>query len=346
MSRETATCTPWLSSKPDTYDFADIMLGMYDDNYCNSDENREIPPSTGKVEDSTERGLDQYVDAEPRLGLTVRSPVRSQFFTSERPSNSTLQRWAHFKDSRVKHLAAGLQIDNVQLWKGDREMKISRSVLANLQVIRQVDRKFILVQAATPQGTVVLCIDQHAADERVRLEKLEEEVFGRDGTLRRVEVEHHEPAFVLRMNFTESQVLNQYEDLIRSWGFDFEFMTSEPKKMMFNCQESRYKGERRVLLHSTPKVEKRVTNVDDFRDFIQLLARLGETHPHSHIRPPVITRLLHSRACRSAIMFGDRLSLAQCQDLIEELKTCQLTFQCAHGRPSVVPLAEIRNKDH
>uniref|UniRef100_M4BWC3 MutL C-terminal dimerisation domain-containing protein n=1 Tax=Hyaloperonospora arabidopsidis (strain Emoy2) TaxID=559515 RepID=M4BWC3_HYAAE len=42
-------------------------------------------------------------------------------------------------------------------------------------------------------------------------------------------------------------------------------------------------------------------------------------------------------------MFGDRLSLTQCQELIEELKMCHLPFQCAHGRPSVVPLAEICN---
>ncbi|KAL3667427.1 hypothetical protein V7S43_007653 [Phytophthora oleae] len=347
LVQEAANCTPWLSSKPDTYDFADIMLGMYDDSYCNSEEHREIPLPTRKVEGPIESGLDQCVAAEQSRGLNYPGaasiPVRSEFFAAERPANTTLKRWVHSKVSPVNHLAAGLQIDNVQLWKGDREIKISRSVLAKLQVIRQVDRKFILVRAATPRGNVVLCIDQHAADERVRLEKLEEEMFGRDGSLRRVEVETHEPAFVLRVNFKESQVLSHYEDLIRSWGFDFECIASGPEKMLFKCQGSKFEEKNRVLLHATPKVEKRVANVDDFRDFIQLLASVGETRPHSQIRPPVITRLLHSRACRSAVMFGDRLSLAQCQDLIEDLKTCQLPFQCAHGRPSVVPLAEICN---
>ncbi|KAG7390162.1 DNA mismatch repair protein [Phytophthora pseudosyringae] len=214
--------------------------------------------------------------------------------------------------------------------------------VASAEVIRQVDRKFILVQAATFRGRLVLCIDQHAADERVRLEKLEEEIFGRDGSLRRVETQEHEPPLALRMNFNEHQVVNNYEVLIRSWGFDFECITSEPENNFFRMRRKPESGENaRVLLHATPKVEKRVTNADDFRDFVDYLFSSGVTSPQSRIRPPVITRLLHSRACRSAIMFGDWFCLGQRRDLIEELKTCQLPFQCAHGRPSVVPLAEI-----
>uniref|UniRef100_H3HC10 MutL C-terminal dimerisation domain-containing protein n=1 Tax=Phytophthora ramorum TaxID=164328 RepID=H3HC10_PHYRM len=220
---------------------------------------------------------------------------------------SNVREWLDTKAIPVKHLAAALQVDNVHVLKGDRPIKISKATLANLQVIRQVDRKFILVRADTPRGKLLLCIDQHAADERVRLEKLELDMFGRDGSLRRVEVQDHEPPLSLQMNFKE-----------------------------------RNRDEGRVLLHATPKVEKRGTNVDDFRDFIQLLSNAGKTYLHSQIRPPAITRLLHSRACRSAIMFGDWLSVGQCKDLIEELKTCQLPFQCAHGRPSVVPLAEIQ----
>lgn len=348
IPQEAATCTPWLSSKPDTYDFADIMVKMSDESHCNSEQRSPLPTRT--VEDSIESSVDQIVAAKQPRDFNhlcaVRDPVRSEFFAVERPTMSTLKRCLRSKVevSPMKDLAAGLQIDSVQLYKGDQEMKISRSDLAKLQVIRQVDRKFILVRAPTSRGNVVLCIDQHAADERVRLENLEEELFGHDGSLRRVEIEYHEPAFVVQVNFKENQVLNQYGDFIKSWGFHFEFVASEPEKMAFKCQNSRYGEDSRILLHSTPKVEKRVANVDDFRDFIHLLVSLGEIRPHSQFRPPVITRLLHSRACRSAIMFGDRLSLAQCRDLIEDLKNCQLPFQCAHGRPSVVPLAEIRNK--
>lgn len=42
-----------------------------------------------------------------------------------------------------------------------------------------------------------------------------------------------------------------------------------------------------------------------------------------------------------AIRFGDELTKEQCQDLISSLYSCQLPFQCAHGRPSIVPLVNL-----
>ena len=40
-------------------------------------------------------------------------------------------------------------------------------------------------------------------------------------------------------------------------------------------------------------------------------------------------------------MFGDKLTLEDCQQAIENLKKCDAPFQCAHGRPSVAPLLEL-----
>jgi DNA mismatch repair protein MLH3 len=51
--------------------------------------------------------------------------------------------------------------------------------------------------------------------------------------------------------------------------------------------------------------------------------------------------MLNSRACRSAIMFNDELSKEQCQTLVSNLASCKFPFQCAHGRPSLVPLVNL-----
>lgn len=40
-------------------------------------------------------------------------------------------------------------------------------------------------------------------------------------------------------------------------------------------------------------------------------------------------------------MFNDYLSKAQCQDLVLRLADCVFPFQCAHGRPSMVPLVDL-----
>ena len=40
-------------------------------------------------------------------------------------------------------------------------------------------------------------------------------------------------------------------------------------------------------------------------------------------------------------MFGTALTLEQSQRLLDELATCELPFQCAHGRPTLAPLVRL-----
>ena len=41
-------------------------------------------------------------------------------------------------------------------------------------------------------------------------------------------------------------------------------------------------------------------------------------------------------------MFGDKLSFEECKFLLAELHDCHAPFQCAHGRPSIAPIVEMR----
>ena len=57
--------------------------------------------------------------------------------------------------------------------------------------------------------------------------------------------------------------------------------------------------------------------------------------------PPAVTRTLNSKACRGAIMFGDRLLPSECGRLLRALGRTQLCFSCAHGRPTMAPLGDV-----
>ena len=59
------------------------------------------------------------------------------------------------------------------------------------------------------------------------------------------------------------------------------------------------------------------------------------------VRPPAIARILHSKACRGAVMFGTKLTRKSCVALLKLLPHCGLPFQCAHGRPAVLPLVTL-----
>ncbi|XP_057588181.1 DNA mismatch repair protein Mlh3 isoform X3 [Hippopotamus amphibius kiboko] len=57
--------------------------------------------------------------------------------------------------------------------------------------------------------------------------------------------------------------------------------------------------------------------------------------------PLTVQKVLASQACHGAIKFNDSLSFEESCRLIEALSCCQLPFQCAHGRPSMLPLADV-----
>lgn len=60
-----------------------------------------------------------------------------------------------------------------------------------------------------------------------------------------------------------------------------------------------------------------------------------------HGCPEGILDMINSRACRSSIMFNDPLSNEECTELVRRLSNCAFPFQCAHGRPSMVPLVDL-----
>ena len=70
------------------------------------------------------------------------------------------------------------------------------------------------------------------------------------------------------------------------------------------------------------------------------LHQLAETHG-SQTMPPGVNRVLNSKACRQAVMFGDTLDNATCRQLLQNLKQTQLPYICAHGRPTITVLADL-----
>lgn len=51
------------------------------------------------------------------------------------------------------------------------------------------------------------------------------------------------------------------------------------------------------------------------------------------------------KACHNAVKFGTALKLTDCEDMIKKLSYCNTPFQCAHGRPVMTILIEIRNSN-
>lgn len=264
--------------------------------------------------------------------------------------------------------------------------------LETAEVIAQVDRKFILAKvSATPlqcpgdcnSEDALVLIDQHAADERCRIEQLFQELFepafstesgDQVGRVRSVKIE----PIMFEVSSAESALFRKYLDFFGDWGVHYE-------------TESRYASAASVSVRSLPiLIAERCRLEPDL--VIDLVRREIWTREEDGSRPlglrnmrakepfgsqvmclsdeedllPTDTRgqagsssaswvhrlsgcpqslidLLNSRACRSAIMFNDSLSIEECQALVSRLARCAFPFQCAHGRPSMIPILDLRS---
>ncbi|KAI5784725.1 hypothetical protein EDC01DRAFT_789216 [Geopyxis carbonaria] len=217
---------------------------------------------------------------------------------------------------------------------------LTRAGLAHATVVGQVDHKYILLKTAghtTTDGErrgaeMVVVVDQHAADERVRVEQLlaalpdkvvlEKPVrFGVDRETR--------------------GLVERWRGALKAWGVEVEeargedlVITSLPRVAAERDRGGEVAAEWiRAYLHDLDEGRRQPPSTD--RDGTR------EWYTRLHMIPSGLLDTVNSRACRGAVMFNDPLTREECCELIRRLAGCRWPFMCAHGRPSMVPLVEM-----
>ncbi|GER51106.1 MutL DNA mismatch repair protein [Striga asiatica] len=277
------------------------------------------------------------------MGLSVRVGSVECLDTSEiQDSQKTLCKWRNqLLPSAVKHGGSrsddtndednilDITSDTMHL-AGDTLIpkSIDRTLLEDAKVLNQVDKKFIAIVA----GKNLAIIDQHAADERIRLEALRLKVLsGEMKTITYLDAEQQ-----MALPEFGYQLLQNYAAQIQSWGWMCNIHSQDASSFSKHL-DFLHKQQTVVKLLAVP----RILDVDlTDADLLEFLQQLVDTDGSSTM-PPSVHRVLNNKACRGAIMFGDSLLPSECSLLVDELKRTSLCFQCAHGRPTTVPLVNL-----
>ena len=180
--------------------------------------------------------------------------------------------------------------------------------------LAQLNNSFILCQ----RGADLIIIDQHAAHERIRYNKLMSEEASDEKAVQPLLM----PVNV-ELSQTDIAVLNANKDVFEAMGMEIEYfggttfaINSVPSFLVKNNLEKLLLG----LL-------------DDLRDGVNMLT--GFKGDFSARKEKIITYM----ACRSAVKFGDPLSQQEMSALIEQLeKTEHGRSTCPHGRPTMIVL--------
>ncbi|KAK8134267.1 hypothetical protein PG984_006279 [Apiospora sp. TS-2023a] len=286
-----------------------------------------------------------------------------------------------FNDARSKSIQ-GCQCnqDSSLASLADVEGRVSKEALKEARVISQVDQKFIFakipLQHKPSHGTMykenahslLVMVDQHAADERCRVEALMEDYFDTEtpgtsqGLVARTEL--LDQALQFEITAQERTLFERYAPLGKHWGIIYEISPSSTAESRGRSQHQpsikvtrlppaimeRCRLEPRLLIDLLRKEiwyhSEHGNNwfVQSYLQGSQQNDGLGQDlHwlARFHRCPQGILDMINSRACRSAIMFNDLLSLGDCKSLLKRLADCALPFQCAHGRPSMAPLIDM-----
>lgn len=195
---------------------------------------------------------------------------------------------------------------------GDRPAGLPR--FADLHVLGQAMNGYIVTESK--EGLVL--IDQHAAHERIRFERLRAEAattIASQQLLVPAVVELDSPALA---------ALEAHADDLRAGGFEVEGF-----------------GAGRVVLRALP------ASLDVSTDAEVLLAELarefgalGSDGTKERILAARDT-LLARVACHGAVRVGDPLTMAEMEQLVADLDTIPFAATCPHGRPMVAPIPRV-----
>jgi DNA mismatch repair protein MutL len=180
-----------------------------------------------------------------------------------------------------------------------------------VKVIGQIHNAYILVE----DDDGLMIIDQHAAHERIMYEKL----------ILNIEKEVPESQLlliplILELTVSEMAILNEYKEIFEKIGFEIE-----------NFEGESFKISAVPLVISNTDIKSVILGIiDDLKDEKKVKKILDPQH-----------EIICYTACRSAIKFGQTLTLIEQIALITELEKQAQKATCPHGRPVKIHLSSF-----
>ena len=157
-------------------------------------------------------------------------------------------------------------------------------------------------------------IDQHAAHEKVKYERLMKQFYEKSVVSQRLM-----PAIIVSLTGQEESILHTYEDAFAQLGFEIdafggnEYALRSVPVDLYGCSE------RELFLAVLDELSHETGNRGSFQ---------------------VIEEKIASMSCKAAVKGNNRLSFQEAEKLIDELLTLDNPYNCPHGRPTIITMTE------
>ncbi|KAM6311634.1 DNA mismatch repair protein Mlh3 [Aegotheles albertisi] len=227
--------------------------------------------------------------------------------------------------------------------------RFTKDMVHSMQVLQQVDNKFIACvintrseTEKTADGNLLILVDQHAAHERIRLEQLIADSYEKETAAcgkKKLLSSSISPPLEIEVTEEQRRFLRCCYQKLEDLGLELSFPETNSSLILVRkvplCFIEREANE---LRRRRQPVTKSIVE-ELIQEQVELVQTTGGGARGT--LPLTFLKVLASQACHGAIKFNEHLTLEESCRLIEALSSCQLPFQCAHGRPSMMPLADI-----
>ncbi|WP_188786204.1 DNA mismatch repair endonuclease MutL [Halobellus salinus] len=180
--------------------------------------------------------------------------------------------------------------------------------LPSMRVLGRLHDTYVV--AETDSGLVL--IDQHAADERVNYERLQNELSGGVTTQALAE------SVDVELTAREAAAFSAYRDALAELGFRTDRI-----------------DDRTVAVRSVPAVFASALDPELLREVLSAFVSEGNDGGESAVAS-VTDELLADLACYPSVTGNTSLTEGSVVDLLEALDGCTNPYACPHGRPVVV----------
>ncbi|KKK45760.1 MAG: DNA mismatch repair protein MutL, partial [Candidatus Lokiarchaeum sp. GC14_75] len=175
----------------------------------------------------------------------------------------------------------------------------------------QLNNKIYVVLEGTNENNEegLFLLDQHAASERIKKEKLL-------ATYEKTKIFKQKLIQPLKIEVSPSEkvFLEETLDDIKRLGFKFEHF-----------------GGNTFILREIPTIMNKLPDIHIIKEIISDITEIGKDKSFKDVKEEIINYL----ACHKSIRGGDDLSLKDIRNLLVELAACKDSYHCAHGRPTL-----------
>ena len=192
---------------------------------------------------------------------------------------------------------------------------LSPEARGNYEILGQLFGAYWLVV----MGDMLIFVDQHAAHEKVKYEKLLSELSKKTVTSQNLN-----PPVILTLSRREEDILKMHQDVFARLGFEIDDF-----------------GESSYALRAVPTQLYGLTERGLFCEILDELCTLSDKELSA-----VIEKRIAVAACKAAVKANQTLNREEFAALIDQLTLLENPYFCPHGRPTMITMTkrEIEKK--